>query len=66
MEVRDLIERLQKCNPEGIICVEANDIPNASEVVQYTFENGDCYIYICDNTEYLDEVIEKSKKEVIE
>lgn len=64
MKVKDLIEALEKANPEAMVCVEANDNPVAKTVVQYTFANGETNLYVADNTEYLDEKDEDGNYEV--
>lgn len=53
MTVKELIEKLQECNPNAKVCVEAWMNPYANEVKEYTFGN-DHYVYIGDNLEKLD------------
>lgn len=61
MLVSQLIEKLQKCNPKARVCVEANADPCSRQVVQYSNDSGNkAYVYICDSTEYLDDVIDKN------
>ena len=50
MTVKELIEKLQKCNPDATVCVEAWSDPEVKEVKEYT--DGDCtYVYIGDDLE---------------
>ena len=53
MTVKDLIEKLQECNPDAKVCVEAWMNPCANEVKEYVFGN-DHYVYIGDDLENLD------------
>ena len=57
MTVRELIEKLQQCNPDATVCVEANHDPLAKEVQEYKLINGDHHVYIADELDYIDEVI---------
>jgi hypothetical protein len=59
MTVKELIEKLQKCNPEATVCVEANDDCLANVVQEYAMNNMHKHmVYIADNLEYIDEVID--------
>lgn len=53
MTVKELIEKLQKCNPDAKVCVEVWSNPAANEVKEYTF-GDDHYVYIGDDLENLD------------
>lgn len=57
MKVKELIEKLQKCSPDAIVCVEANRNPLANEVQEYEVTDGTHYVYIADELDYIDEVI---------
>ena len=52
MKVRELIEKLKKCSPEAIVCVEAWMDPAANEVKEYEVDD-EHYVYIGDNLENL-------------
>lgn len=59
MKVKDLIEKLEKCDPEANVGIEAFEDPtDMQQVIQYTFEDGVKYVYICDKDVYLDSVVE--------
>jgi TusA-related sulfurtransferase len=57
MTVKELIEKLQKCSPNAIVCVEANHDCLAHEVQEYATESGEHNVYIADNLDYIDTVI---------
>ena len=57
MTVRELIEKLKKCSPDAVVCVEANQDPLANGVKEYVLDNGTHHVYIADEFDYLDEVI---------
>lgn len=58
MTVKELIEKLQKCNPDAIVCVEANRDCLAHEVQEYAINNSvKHHVYIADELDYIDEVI---------
>ena len=58
MTVKELIEKLQKCSPDAIVCVEANCDPLANEVQEYELTDGRHHVYIADELDYIDEVID--------
>lgn len=63
MTVKELIEKLQKCNPNSTVYVEANCIPNANVVQEYYSPNeNSSFVYIADDTEYIDEALEDAVK----
>lgn len=52
MIVKELIEKLKKCSPDAIVCVEAFSDPSAEEVKEYV--NGNThFVYIGDDLENL-------------
>ena len=55
MTVQELIEQLAKCNPNAIVCVEANRNCLASVVQGYRTPDGIEYVYVADETDYIDE-----------
>ena len=57
MTVRELIAILEKCSPNALICVEANQDQLANVVKEYVLADGTHHVYIADDTEYIDEVI---------
>lgn len=57
MTVKELMEKLAKCNPDALVCAEANRNPLASEVQEYECVDGTHYVYIADELDYIDEVI---------
>ena len=62
MIVKELIEKLQKCNPNAIVCVEANSDCLAHKVQEYIItKSGEHHVYIADELDYIDEVIEGKK-----
>lgn len=65
MKVKDLKKALEKFDPEVQVCVEANNDCAAYVVKQYTLENGEKYVYIADNMEYVEEVFRSPIKECI-
>lgn len=63
MTVKELMDRLQKCNPKSTVYVEANNIPNANVVQEYYSPNDNSsFVYIADDTEYIDETLEDAVK----
>ena len=63
MLVKELIEKLQKCNPNSTVYVDANNIPNANVVQEYYSPNTNTsFIYIADETDYVDQVLEDAIK----
>lgn len=57
MTVKELMKKLEQCNPNATICVEANRNPLANEVQEYETTDGTHYVYIADELDYIDEVI---------
>ena len=58
MTVKTLIEKLQKCDPNAIVCIEAYNDCLANVVQEYAIDNGiSRQVYIADDLEYIDEVI---------
>ena len=55
MNVKELIEKLEKCNPNAIVGVEANRSNLASVVQGYRTPDGIEYVYVADETDYIDE-----------
>lgn len=53
MTVRELIDKLSKCDPESIVCVEAWASPEANVVKEFETEIGKC-TYIGDDLENLE------------
>ena len=53
MKVKELIEKLQHCNPDATVCVEVWSDPMANEVKEYETDIGPC-VYIGDNLEELE------------
>lgn len=53
MTVKELIEKLQNCNPDAKVCVEAFMNPAANVVGEYTID-GKPYVYIGDDLEELE------------
>ena len=53
--VKELIEMLQKCSPDAIVCVEANRDCIANVVQEYHTHDGKKYVYVADETDYIDE-----------
>lgn len=56
MKVKELIEMLKSFDPNATVCVEANNDCLAQVVKQYSTVDG-TQVYIADNTDYLDTVI---------
>lgn len=48
MRVKELMEKLSKCNPEARVCVEAYMDSAVNEVKQYIID-GKLYVYIGDD-----------------
>lgn len=65
MKVKNLLKALEKFDPEVQVCVEANNDCAACVTKQYTLENGEKYVYIADNMEYVEEVFRSPIKECI-
>lgn len=57
MTVKELIEKLQKCDPNATVCIEAYEDCLANVVQEYKLNDGGRHVYISDNLEYIDEVI---------
>jgi hypothetical protein len=58
MTVKELMDKLSKCSPDAIVCVEANRDPRANEVQEYVITDGSKnQVYIADELDYIDEVI---------
>lgn len=57
MTVKELIEKLATCDPNAIVCVEANQKPLANEVQEYELTDGTHHVYIADELDYIDEII---------
>ena len=57
MTVKELIEKLQKCSPDAIVCAEANRNPLANVVQEYHTPDGKKYVYVADETDYLDDAM---------
>ena len=57
MTVKELMEKLSKCNPNTTVCIEAYNDCLAHEVQEYTLLDGGRQVYIADNLEYIDAVI---------
>ena len=57
MTASELIAILEKCSPDAIVCVEANQDPLANVVKEYVLADGSHHVYIADDTAYIDEVI---------
>ena len=56
MIVKELIEKLQKCDPNATVCVEAYRDPLATDVKEYDgIIEGNKLVYIADTFDYLDE-----------
>lgn len=53
MTVKELIEKLQNCNPDAKVCVEAFMNPAANDVREYVL-GGESYVYIGDDLENLE------------
>jgi hypothetical protein len=59
MLVKELMEKLSKCNPDATVCVEANHDCLANVVQEYAInDSNEHMVYIADNLEYIDEVID--------
>ena len=52
MTVKELIEKLQKCSPDAIVCVEAWEDAEVNEVKEYIIDDTP-YVYIGDDLENL-------------
>lgn len=52
MTVKELIEKLQKCNPDAEVCIETYMDASANEVKEYTDGEYNC-VYIGDSLEEL-------------
>ena len=57
MTVQELMIKLQKCSPDAKVCVEANSDCGANVVQEYHTPDGSKYVYVADETDYLDEVM---------
>jgi len=56
VKVHELIQRLQRCNPNSEVYVEANRVPNARTVQEYSTPNG-TFVYIADELTYINKVL---------
>lgn len=56
MTVKELMEKLSKCNPNSTVYVEANRVPNATVVQEYKNPN-ETFVYIADELDYIDTVL---------
>lgn len=65
MTVKELIEKLQKCSPDAIIGVEANNDVLAKVVQEYHTPDGTKYVYVADETDYLDDVMEDGTMKIL-
>lgn len=65
MKVKDLQKALEKFDPETQVCVEAYHDCVACMAKQYTLENGEKYVYVADNMEYVEEVFRSPIQECI-
>ena len=61
MTVKELINKLQKCDPDAIVCVEAYSDARAYEAQEYLTDDGTRYVYIADDLEFIDENINGSR-----
>ena len=50
MKVRELIEKLQQCNPDAKVCVEVWMDPAVNDIREYDLHGEPC-VYIGDNLE---------------
>ena len=57
MTVKELMDKLATCNPNAIVCVEANRNCLANVVQGYRIPNGTEYVYVADETDYLDDAM---------
>lgn len=57
MTVKELIEKLEKCSHDAIVCAEANRDCLANVVQEYHAPDGEKYVYVADETDYIDEVM---------
>lgn len=56
MKVVELIQKLNFCSPDAIVCIEANRDCLANKVQEYEAkEYGTRYVYIADELDYIDE-----------
>ena len=62
--VKELIEMLQKCSPDAIVCVEAYNNCIANVVKEYYMPDGKTYVYVADETDYIDEDMEEETLKV--
>lgn len=53
MTVKELMEKLGKCNPDATVCVEAYMDPAANEVKEYIIDDKP-YVYIGDDFDELE------------
>lgn len=61
MTVKELIAKLEKCSPDAIVCAEANRDCLANVVQEYACKDGKHYVYIADELDYIDTVIDGKK-----
>jgi hypothetical protein len=58
MTVKELIEKLQKCNPNSTVYLETWDTPVAKVVHEYCdMHSNSSFIYIADDIDYIEEDI---------
>lgn len=64
MTVKELIEKLQKCNPNSTVYLETWDTPKAKVVREYCdIHSNSSFIYIADDIDYIeDEILENAIK----
>lgn len=64
MIVKELIEKLEKCDPNAEIYLETWSEPNAKVVQEYCdTDSGTSFIYIADDLSYIeDEILEDAIK----
>ena len=65
MTVKEVIEKLQKCSPDAIVCAEANTDCLVNVIQEYHTPGGQKYVYVADETDYLDEVMEDGTIKVL-
>ena len=56
--VKELIEMLTKCSPDAIVCAEANRNCIVNVVQEYHTPDGRKYVYVADETDYIDDAME--------
>lgn len=58
MTVKELMKKLNQCSLDATVCIEALNDCCANEVQEYVTNDGEHMVYIADNLEYIDEVID--------